>query len=125
MQMKHYIEPWYYRYLHPEVLCHLKIIQGIEKSGNNIISSNLGKNMDIQIPSVSNLIKGQTCSIILDCLNNTVCQIYENYFEKKDNHHKNNQNQMKLLKVKLETGTTAFYFLITKRSNTLPQKLGV
>ena len=103
----------------------LRKIQSIESRGKNIIASTLGNNIELRVPSVSSLIKKRACTIVFDCLNNNICEVFENYFEKRDNKYatRNNQNTVKLPKVKLETGSRSFYFLAAKTFHTLPSKI--
>ena len=100
----------------------LKKIRSIENRGKKVITSTLGKNMEIRIPSVSNLMKKKVCIIIFDCPSNNICELFEKYFEKTDARHATRSNQIlvKLTKVKLETGRKSFYFLATKTFNALP-----
>ena len=103
----------------------LKKIQSIEKRGKNIIASSLGKNMEIRIPSVASLIKRRACSIVFDCLNNNICELFQNYFEETDHKYatRNNQKSVKLPKVKIEAGCKGYYFLAAKTFNALPPEL--
>ena len=100
----------------------LKRIRRIENRGKNVIASTLAKNMEIRIPSVSSLIKQRACTIVFDCLNNNICELFEKYFEKTEHKYatRNNLNSVKLPKVKIETGRKGFYFLAAKAFNALP-----
>ena len=51
-----------------------------------------------------------------DCLSNNICELYENYFEKRVHEYATqmNQNSMKLPKVKLQTGRKGFYLIAAK-----------
>ena len=65
-----------------------------------------GKNMEIRIPSVSNLINKRACTTVFDCLSNNISELFEKYFEEIDHKYttRSNHISVKLLKVKLETG---------------------
>ena len=103
----------------------LKRIRRIENRGKNVIASTLAKNMEIRIPSVSSLIKQRACTIVFDCLNNNICELFEKYFEKTEHKYatRNNLNSVKLPKVKIETGRKGFYFLAAKAFNALPPEV--
>eukprot|EP00112_Aurelia_sp_Birch-Aquarium-sp1_P011656 Seg245.6 transcript_id=Seg245.6/GoldUCD/mRNA.D3Y31 product="hypothetical protein" protein_id=Seg245.6/GoldUCD/D3Y31 len=103
----------------------LQKTQSIEKRGKNAIASTVKKNMETRIPSVSSLIKRRACSIVFDYLNNNICELFQNYFEKTDHKYatRNNQKLVKLPKVKLETGLKGFYFLAAKTFNVLPPEV--
>ena len=62
----------------------LKKIRSIENRGKNVIASTLGKNMEIQIPSVSSLIKKRAGTIVFDCLSKNICELFEKYFKETD-----------------------------------------
>ena len=81
--------------------------------------------MEIRIPSVSSLIKQRACTIVFDCLNNNICELFEKYFEKTEHKYatRNNLNSVKLPKVKIETGRKGFYFLAAKAFNALPPEV--
>ena len=104
----------------------LKRIRRIENRGKSVIASTLAKNMEIRIPSVSSLIKQRACTIVFDCLNNNICELFEKYFEKTEHKYatRNNLNSVKLPKVKIETGRKGFYFLAAKAFNALPPEVG-
>ena len=81
--------------------------------------------MEIRIPSVSSLIKKRACTLVFDCLNNNICELFEKYFEKTDHKYatRNNLKSVKLPKVKLETGSKGFYYLAAKAFNALPSEI--
>ena len=81
--------------------------------------------MEIQILSVSSLIKKRACTIVFDCLGNNICELFEKYFQEMDHKQatRNNQNAVKLPKVKLETGRKGLYFLAAKTLNALPPEV--
>ena len=103
----------------------LRKIQSIERRGKNIIVSALGNNIELRVPTVSSLIKKRVCTMVFDCLNNNICELFENYFERRDHKYatRNNENSVKLPKVKLETGRKSFYFLAAKTFNSLPSEV--
>ena len=63
--------------------------------------------------------------MVFDCLNNNICEVFENYFERRDHKYatRNNENSVKLPKVKLEAGRKSFYFLAAKTFNSLPSEV--
>ena len=81
--------------------------------------------MEIRIPSVSNLVKKRASFIVSDCLNNTICERFEKYFEQTDHKHatRNNHNSAKLPKAKLETGRKHFYFIAARTFDALPTEV--
>ena len=99
----------------------LKKVRSIEHRVKNVITSTLGKNLEIRNPSVPNLFKKRACTIVFDCLSNNICEIFEKYFEQMCRKHatRNNRNSVKLLKVSLETGRKSFYFLAATTFNAL------
>ena len=61
----------------------LRKIRRIENRGKNVIASTLGKNMEVQIPSVSSLIKQRACTIVFDCPNNNIFELFEIILKKR------------------------------------------
>ena len=105
--------------------CTLKKIRGIENRGKNVVTSKIGKNIELRIPSASSLIKKRACTIVLNCLSNNICEMFDKYFEEMDHKHatRNNQISVTLPKVKLETGRKGLYFLGAKKFNGLPSEI--
>ena len=103
----------------------LNKIRSIENRGKTVIASTLRKNMEIRIPSVSSLIIKRACTMVFDCLNNNICELFEKYFEKTDHKYaiRNNLDSVKLPKEKLETGRKGFHFLAAKAFNALPSEI--
>ena len=81
--------------------------------------------MEIQIPSVSSLVKKRACTVVFDCQGNNICELFETYFEETDHRHatRNDQNAVKLPKVKLKTGRMGFYVLPAETFNALPPEV--
>ena len=50
----------------------LKRIREIKNRGKIVITSKIGKKIDLRIPSASSLIKKRTCTIVFDCLSNNI-----------------------------------------------------
>ena len=101
--------------------CYVRLkVQSIEERGKNITASTFGKNMEIQIPSVlSSQVKKIACTVIFYCLSNNIC------VEKTDHKYatRNNQDSVKLSKVKLQTGRKGSYLLAAKTLNGLSPNL--
>ena len=77
----------------------LKKIRRTENREKNVIASTLGKNMEIQIPSVSSVIKKRACIIVFGWLNNSICEPFEKYFERMDHKYACNTKQSEFSKV--------------------------
>ena len=80
--------------------------------------------MEIRILSLSSLIKKRACIIVFESLSNNICDLSDKNFKEADHKHatRNNQNAVKLPKVKPDTGRKGLYFLAAKTFNALPPK---
>lgn len=81
-----------------------------------------GANTTKRVPSIVKLLKEKACLAVRKCLDNETCSPFKNYFE--INHHgqstRNQNNLLKLPKLKLEIGRQTFHYSGAKLYNSLP-----
>ena len=82
-------------------------------------------NSKVEIPSTVNLIRLNACNIVHKSLNRNTCSHFQNYFEKLDHEKqtRNNKYMLRLPKIKLEMGRSAFSYMVASLYNKLPLHL--
>ena len=95
-------------------------INRLENRIEHVIS--YGRNVDLKLPSVKNMISNRTCTLVYDSLNGHTCELFENYFKLLEHSHNTRHNKKSIYvpKVNTESCKKAFFFLGAKLFNDLP-----
>ena len=103
-----------------------RMIRSIENRCLKVISPKSSpRNCDLRLLSINNFLNKRTCSLVYDCLQESVCSPFKNYSERLSHNvdTRNNENSVKRPKVKLEFARRGFYFLGASIFNSLPLSL--
>ena len=100
----------------------MKRIESLECRSLYIIRSTKAASVSLRVPSIDAGVKMRSCKLVLDTLQDNVCDAMKDYFVI-NAHGKNTRNDKHLVKlpqVKSEFGCEGFYYQAGKEFNDLP-----
>jgi len=93
-------------------------LKSFENRAHKVIFRN--QPADYTITSIDHLLKKRLCINVYYCLNESICEHLENYFDLMLNNTRNNSKLIRLPKIRLESTKKSFFYFGAKCFNELP-----